>query len=271
MAIQRAAQYIDRMHLVPRPSAFNHSRWRLPWPGLCLVCHAAQWQAICRPCLAAFAAPRPRCQRCALPVDEHQAQCDACEDYPPEFDRAVAAVDYATPWRDLIARFKFKGDAALSRPLSALLVARLLAHPPKAWPQVIVPAPLSAARLRERGYNQAWQLARRLSGQLGIPALPHALQRVKDTPRMMALQADDRRHHIRDAFEVRPQHRRALVGRHVAVVDDVLTTGATLNEITCTLQAAGVRSVSVWVVARTPSPGGIGSGQESDCQGANIK
>ncbi|RZI84545.1 MAG: ComF family protein [Rubrivivax sp.] len=253
MAESKGAQYIDRMPTAPRPSLFQ--RWRLPWPGLCLICRQPQWDAICHRCVTAFASPRPRCQRCALPVEGHLAPCRPCDDQPPEFDRAVAAVDYTAPWSELIARFKFNGDLALSRPLSSLLAERLKALPARSRPQVIIPTPLSAARLRERGYNQTWHLARRLSGQMGIPALPHALRRVKDTARMMSLDADERRRQIRHAFEVAPEHRRALAGRHVAVVDDVLTTGATLNEITLTLQDAGVRSVSVWVLARTPSPG----------------
>jgi ComF family protein len=247
MACERGAQYIDWMLSLLGSSA--------RWPGLCLVCQRAQWQTICRPCLSAFASPRLRCHRCALPLKDGQTDCTACQDHPPEFDRALAAVDYDSPWRELIARFKFQGDVALAKPLAALMVAAMKGLPPRARPQLIIPTPLSIARLRERGYNQCWQLARQLSKQTGIPALPHALHRTRDTPRMMTLEADERRNQIRDAFEVNTACRRALVGRRVALVDDVLTTGATVDEITRTLQAAGVRSVSVWVVARTAAPG----------------
>lgn len=251
MACGRGTQYIDWMLSLPG----SPRRWRLPWPGLCLVCQRAQWQAICHHCLSAFAPTRLRCQRCALALKDGELACKACEDYPPEFDRAMAAVDYTSPWRELIARFKFQGDVALAKPLATLMAAQMGALPPRDRPQWIVPTPLSAIRLRERGYNQSWQLARHLSRQTGIPTLPQALRRVKDTPRMMTLEADDRRNQIRGAFEVNTLCRRALVGRRVALVDDVLTTGATVDEITRTLQAAGVRSVSVWVVARTPAPG----------------
>ncbi|CAH0348839.1 hypothetical protein AQB9606_00765 [Aquabacterium sp. CECT 9606] len=220
-----------------------------------MVCQRAQWQSVCRHCLSAFAPQRLRCQRCALALKDGQTECLACDDYPPEFDRALAAVDYTSPWRELIARFKFQGDVALAKPLAMLMTARMKTLPARARPQVIVPTPLSAPRLRERGYNQSWQLARHLSRQTGIPALPQALRRVTDTPRMMTLDADARRHQIRGAFEVNALFRRALVGRHIALVDDVLTTGATVDEITRTLRDAGARSVSVWVVARTPAPG----------------
>ena len=265
MVAEKDAQYIDPMlpaaqtptTLAQKLNKASAQRWRLPWPGLCVICHRAQWQPICRHCTDAFAKPRLRCQRCALglPGGAEEAQCTACDDYPPEFDRAIAAVDYVSPWRELIAQFKFSGDIALSHSLCGLLAARVRAQSPRTLPQWIIPTPLSDKRLRERGYNQTWHLAKGLSRELGIPTLPHALRRLKDTPRMMSLDADARRAHIRGAFEVVPDCRRALVGRHVAVVDDVLTTGATLNEITQTLMAAGARSVSVWVVARTPSPG----------------
>lgn len=228
---------------------------RLPWPGLCMVCRQAQSRAICRHCLSAFAPPRLRCGRCALPLDARRPDCLACEDAPPEFERAVAAVDYNSPWRELIARFKFNGDVSLARPLSELMATPLLKLPHRGRPQWIIPTPLSQVRLRERGYNQAWQLTRQLSRQMGIPALPHALHRLRDTPRMMTLEAEQRRQQIKGAFQVNTRLRRDLAGRHVAVVDDVLTTGATLDEITRTLQATGVRQVSVWVLARTPAPG----------------
>ncbi|RZL01661.1 MAG: ComF family protein [Rubrivivax sp.] len=258
MSSARGAQYIDWMLSLP-------ASWRLPWPGLCLVCQKAQWQAVCAHCLSAFAPPRLRCGRCALTLEPGRPDCLACEDHPPEFDRAVAAVDYASPWRELVARFKFNGDVALAKPLSALMAAQLKSLPRRGRPQWIVPTPLSRARLRERGYNQSWQLASHLSRQVGIPVLPQALRRVKDTARMMTLEADDRRQQISGAFEVVKSCRRALAGRHVALVDDVLTTGATLDEITRTLQAAGVRQVSVWVLARTPAPGTSLASRHADC------
>ncbi|MDE2401527.1 MAG: ComF family protein [Burkholderiales bacterium] len=192
-------------------------------------------------------------------MNEGQSRCLACEDYPPEFDRAIAAVDYSAPWSELIARFKFQGDSALAKPLAALIASRLSGHPKKrGQPQLIIPTPLSSTRLRERGYNQCGLLAQQLSRRLNTPTLPFALRRVKDTPRMMTLQADERRQQIRNAFEVSTEYRRQLAGRHVAVVDDVLTTGATVNEITQTLKNAGVRSVAVWVIARTPAPRAMG-------------
>ncbi|HIV69715.1 MAG TPA: ComF family protein [Candidatus Aquabacterium excrementipullorum] len=194
--------------------------------------------------------------------------CQACRDAPPGFDHAIAALDYAEPWSGLIASLKFREDTAMAGVLARLMepnlrrrwqaTARSGDQQKVRWkrgaPTAIIPVPLSASRLRERGYNQAGLLARHLGRQLGLPLWHDALARRKDTPRLMTLDADERLQHIRQAFEVSPRHAALLHGRHVAVVDDVLTTGATLNEIANTLWQAGAREVSVWVAARTPPP-----------------
>lgn len=186
------------------------------------------------------------------------------------FDHALACLDYEAPWSGLVTALKFKGDPALARVLADLLAGRVRqrwARPPvqgtsaprrAAWrlgaPTLVVPVPLSASRLRERGYNQAWLLARHAADRTGLPAWPDVLRRRKDTPRLMTLDADQRALHIRDAFELDPRHRHRVRGRHVAVVDDVLTTGATAHEIARLLWQEGAREVSVWVAARTPLP-----------------
>ena len=264
MASVGAAQYIDTMlnlhppktrtlRIPPRASRFDVTQF-LRVPGQCLVCHRWQWSDICGSCEHAFAPAVLRCQRCALRLNTDRQECMVCEDYPPEFERAVTAVDYTAPWRGLISDLKFKQHTALAEPLAALLSQQIKAAPHQARPHWIIATPLSAQRLRERGFNQSGLLAQALSKRLGIPMLPQALRRIKDTPRMMSLQADERRQHICDAFEITPEHRRALAGRRVAVVDDVLTSGATLNEISRTLREGGVRSITAWVVARTPAP-----------------
>lgn len=236
----------------PRPSL---APWRLP--GQCVVCRSWQRQVLCQRCTQAFAPPTARCTRCALPLERcnrvgENDICSSCEAYPPLFDRAVAAVDYLPPWSQLIAQFKFQHDVALSATLVKLMLPPLRGTGPR--PHCIVPVPLSTARLRERGYNQSWLLAQGLGRALQIPAWPLALRRLRDTPPLMTLSADQRRAHITGAFGIDEGSRRALAGRHIAVVDDVMTSGATLNEIAATLQDVGARSVSVWVVARTPSP-----------------
>jgi len=117
-----------------------------------------------------------------------------------------------------------------------------------------VPIPLSRTRLRERGYNQSWLIAQQLGKQLGIPAHHDLLHRTRDTDRLMSLDAQARRQQIQGAFDVPDAGVPAIAGRHIALVDDVLTTGATLNEAAHCLLDAGATSVSAWAVARTPAP-----------------
>lgn len=242
------------------------------WPTLCRVCDRWQGHSICAPCTQEAQLAAPRCHRCAIRVAPGVSLCQACEDMPPVFDHALAAVDYELPWSPLVAALKFREDPALASPLAALMAQSIKARwalplPPRAgrpepramaWrrgaPALIVPVPLSTQRLQERGYNQAGLLAAHLGRQLRRPVQQEALLRVRHTDRLMRMDSDERGQHIRGAFAVDPAHRRLIENRHVAVVDDVLTTGATLNEVARTLWLAGASEVSVWVVARTPAP-----------------
>jgi ComF family protein len=119
-------------------------------------------------------------------------------------------------------------------------------------PALLLPMPLSPARLRERGYNQAWELARRLGAALQVPADAGLLLRLKDTPHQTSLAVANRAANVRGAFAVEPLRRTELQGRDVTLVDDVLTTGASAAEATRALLQAGAARVQVWVVARTP-------------------
>lgn len=182
--------------------------------------------------------------------------CQTCEDQSPEFDRAIAAVDYTGPWPDLLARLKFQQDTALARPLGRLLADAVA---PRlriegAAPPLVLPIPLSDHRLRERGYNQSWLLAQAVAARLGLPARHDLLSRAHHTPRLMQLSAEERQQSVAQAFTVTASFEAAALGRDIALVDDVLTTGATLNACARVLLQAGARSVSAWVVARTPLP-----------------
>lgn len=210
---------------------------------------------MCDTCRRHWIPRRARCPRCAidLPAGASEgATCQPCEDQSPEFDRAIAAVDYAGPWPALLARLKFRHQTATARSLAALMGHAIRARQTDA--DLIVPVPLSGQRLAERGFNQSWLIASALSRQLGIPARHDLLARTRHTQRLMALDAEARQQHIQGAFEATPAGQRALEQRHVAIVDDVMTTGATLNDAAHALLEAGARSVSAWVVARTPSP-----------------
>jgi ComF family protein len=173
---------------------------------------------------------------------------------PPAFERCHGAVDYGFPWDRLVARFKFAGDVALAAPLAHQLCLALEAEAGER-PALLVPVPLGPRRLRERGYNQAWELARQLSRRLRVPASPTVLQRFADGEQQAALSLPRRRDNLRGAFIVSATERGAVRHGHVALVDDVMTSGATLREAAATLLHAGARRVDAWVFARTPPPG----------------
>lgn len=225
--------------------------------GLCAMCGRWQAQPICRTCQQSWRIELPRCQRCALPwPDAARANaCAACEVRQPEFDRAITALDYLPPWSGLISRFKFQRASSLQDHFVGLMAEAIRQRPRRV--DLILPVPLSAARLAERGYNQAWLLAKGLGQALHHPATDHALIRTRSTPRLMTLDSEERLRAIHGAFQVSPTWAGRLRGRHIALVDDVLTTGATLDEISRLLRQHGVAGVSAWVLARTPPPDAV--------------
>jgi ComF family protein len=206
--------------------------------------------------MAHWLQPLARCRRCAIDLpSKHghlEGTCQACEDQSPEFDRAVAALNYVAPWAPLFAQLKFQGATALATPLGGMLASAVRQRGGKA--SVVLPIPLSAQRMKERGYNQAWLLAAEAARRLGLPARHDVLTRRVHTQRLMSLDAEARQDSIRDAFGIAPEALACVEGQDIALVDDVMTTGATLNAASRVLLAAGARSVSAWVVARTPAP-----------------
>ncbi|HEX6708429.1 MAG TPA: ComF family protein [Albitalea sp.] len=222
-------------------------------PTQCALCRDWGRDRICNACCARFATPADRCEACALRVPAGMHRCGACLGDPPPFDATLTALDYGHPWDHLIGRFKFHAALDLAGPLAQQLI--------EAWrasggprPELLLPVPLAAPRLRERGYNQAWEIARRLARRIGCKTDPHALLRIKDTPHQLAFPPERRAANVRAAFAVEPARRESLRGRRVTLVDDVMTTGATAAELARVLKRAGAAQVDVWVVARTPAP-----------------
>lgn len=182
-----------------------------------------------------------------------ESRCLRCQRSAPPWHRAIAGVDYAYPWDRLLADFKFHRRLDHARVLLQPLTERLYESDIDALGAVrVVPVPLSRERLRERGYNQSWELARRLARTFDLEARADALFRVRDTGHQLGLQRTARQANIEGAFVVTPRHARWVRGAAIALVDDVLTTGATARAATRTLLAAGARSVQLWMVARTP-------------------
>ncbi|MGH8163721.1 MAG: ComF family protein, partial [Rhodanobacteraceae bacterium] len=187
------------------------------------------------------------CARCALPLESPAPLCGRCQRRAPPWDAAWAPFVYAWPLDRLEARFKFGADLAAGRLLSALWRA---SPQPLELPEAIVPVPLDRARLRSRGYNQALDLAKPLAKTLRIPVLRDALRRTRETNAQTELSAIQRRRNVRGAFAA---HFDGAPPAHVAVLDDVFTTGATLAECARVLNRAGVQRVDVWALARAPS------------------
>ena len=192
--------------------------------------------------------------RCALRVPAGVVTCGACLTEPPPFERTIAAVEYGYPWDALITRFKFHAALDMAPALAQLVTeaARASAAPP---PSLMLPVPLSTERLRERGFNQAWELVKHLARPFGCRADARLLLRVRDTPHQLARPLDERAANVRSAFAVEPRRTAELRGQTVTLVDDVMTTSATAAEIARALLQAGAAQVHVWVVARTPKRG----------------
>ena len=234
--------------------ASRSSLTRRRWPSLCAVCRGWGEGRVCGLCLDRFAAARPRCAVCALPLPPGTALCGACTTTQPAFDSALACVDYAFPWDRLITHFKFHGALDLAPVFVRALIDALERQDTPLRPDVVIPVPLSRTRLRERGYNQAWELARRLARHMGGKADATLLQRVRHTAHQIALPPGERAGNVSGAFAVEPRQAATLHGRSIAVVDDVMTTASTANEVARTLKRAGAAHVAIWVVARTPLP-----------------
>jgi ComF family protein len=228
--------------------------WRLPTQ--CAVCRSWARARICVDCRLRYGAPVPRCVGCAIALPATglvpSMKCIDCTRSPMSFDAAVAAVDYAFPWDDLIAAFKFSDGLDCADALAAMMEAAVRAATRPDACTLVLPVPLGAGRLAQRGYNQAWELAWRLARRLHIEADARPLRRVLDAPQQASLPRARRAGNVRGAFDVDPARADRLRGCHVALVDDVMTTGATLAEAARTLKAAGAGSVHVWVLARTP-------------------
>lgn len=241
---------------------------RLLWPARCLVCQApgAEGLDLCEACSASLPWNRSACGQCAMPlpapapdpdgpVETFPQTCGGClqnstaaarRGHPPPLAAVHAACVYATPIDRLLPRFKFHHDLAAGRLLAQLMAE---AFAPLSRPAALVPIPLHRARLRGRGYDQALELARPLACALDLPMLDGALLRARPTEPQSRLDAAQRRRNLKGAFAVRAG---AALPAHVVLVDDVMTTGATLHAAALALKRAGVARVDAWVCARVP-------------------
>lgn len=221
---------------------------RLLLPPRCLLCGAGGEDGLdlCRECSKALPWQTSACARCALPLPESAPLCGQCLRSPPAFDAVWSSFVYRAPLDRLLPRLKFHADLAVGACLSALMAQR----PPRLEADAVVPVPLHRARLAERGYNQALELARPLARTLGVRLLPNQLQRVRATTAQTGLSGAARRRNLREAFALR-----GAAPARVLLVDDVMTTGTTLAACADTLKRAGTQWVGCWVAARVAAPG----------------
>lgn len=246
---------MDRRALAPsKPSLVERVLMRCP--GQCAVCRAWSAQRVCVDCLMRYARPVPRCWTCAarLPLaltGRREPKCGACLRHAPPLDRCIAALDYAFPWDALLQRYKLHQALDLRETLLDRLDQALSSAQADA-PDWLLPVPLSRERLRERGYNQIHELVRGLAKRRRLACDTQLLLRVRDTAHQLKPAPGQRAANVKRAFAVvEPARLADLRGSHVALLDDVMTTGTTLFELATVLRQAGANSVQAWVLART--------------------
>lgn len=223
----------------------------------CLLCDepAEAEMPICVACEAEMPWLGEHCQTCALPLPEAGLTCDGCLLEPPAYEQVAVPWRYDFPVDSLITRFKHNAKwpfgHLLADVLSQYLQHRFDEDLPR--PDALLPVPLAAKRLRQRGFNQAAMLARWLSRQLDLPCEENVVHRIQDTSAQQDLDAKARKRNLRNAFALTSDAN--VKGRHLALVDDVLTTGATAQALARLLMNAGAARVDVYCLARTPKPG----------------
>ena len=216
-------------------------------PSQCAVCRAWPAQPVCEACAVRFAQPRPRCRTCALPVVHQLEQCGACVRSPPPLDACVAAVNYEYPWSRLLVEFKFGARPAWAASFALLLRSAPWVEPALENASLVLPMPLSAQRMRERGFNQALELTRHLAPGKIMHGL---LLRIQDSAPQTELNRAQRLRNVRHAFAVEPLRASELKGARVVLVDDVMTSGASIYAAAATLRAAGAAHITGIVFAR---------------------
>jgi len=233
-----------------RRGALDAARRALP--QRCELCAATSGaQLLCPACLESLPRLGPACPLCALPTAAGEV-CGRCLARPPPFEATVAAYAYAFPVDRLLHAFKYHGRLALAEWGASAILAEQERHRGVRRPDRLVALPLSRERQRERGYNQAFEIARVIARRLAVPLLRDGARRVRAAPPQTALPWSERAKNVRGAFACEVD----LADLDIAVIDDVMTTGASLAEFAKTLRKAGAARVENWVIARTLPPAG---------------
>ncbi len=218
----------------------------------CVFCNSKTQQTLdlCDACYQDLPWIKWACYRCGLPLAiNSKIYCGACQQHPPPFDRTISLFHYNYPADQLIIGLKFQEKLNYGRMLGSLLGARILReYQTSSLPDVIIPVPLHNQRLKERGYNQAREIAHFCSKKTGIPLKTNCCKRIRNTTKQTGLHAAQRKQNLKHSFAITNK----LTVNSIAIVDDVMTTGATLSEISNTFLRAGVKNIHLWCIARTP-------------------
>ena len=249
---------------MPDPTATrNHPAWRsglksvratalalLEWvaPPCCLLCRleVEYRHGLCQGCWAKLPVNEIHCERCALPM-AHESLCGHCQRCPPVFDSVIAPLCYQDPIDQMLCALKYHQQLSFAR-TAAGLITDTVRESGEPRPDLLVGVPMTHRAVRKRGLNQAVFLARLIGRQLGIPVKSTLIKKLRETDRQSTLNASKRQRNLKGAFHCKG----SLEDKHIALVDDILTTGATANEISKVLKAAGANRVDIWVCARTP-------------------
>ena len=218
------------------------------FPGQCLVCgDNAQQFSLCPGCENDLRPNLHSCSRCAEPLGEsyQHSLCGKCLKKSPEFDQVISPYLYQHPADRLVTRFKFKADHTAGHILSQLLV-QYLEENIQQLPECLIPVPLHRSQLRQRGFNQSQEIARLLGKQLQVVVNHQLCIRQRKTCSQSGLNEKQRRRNIRGAFKIKGD----LPYKHVAIVDDVMTTGNTVNELAKVLRKAGAETIQIWAICR---------------------
>lgn len=214
-------------------------------PQRCILCDVSSAEAqICAACDAELPyASSARCPVCAVPLPQAEI-CGECLRTPPAFDSAQAVFNYAYPVDGLLAAYKFSGQLSLAQLFAQKILTRLDCE---TLPDVIVPMPLHAERLKQRGFNQALEIARKVGRQLSIPVDSGSCMRIRATPAQVGLTRGERLKNMRGAFYCANN----FAGKRIAIIDDVMTSGASANALSKSLRELGAAEIQLWLVART--------------------
>ncbi len=245
----------NRSHKVYSWSLFRQLRI-----ASCLLCHepATPAQALCDNCLIHLPVSAQSCDKCREPLnpaclqqsDNSALLCSRCQKTTRPYQHCIAPLLYQPPVSNMLQRIKYSGRTIYLRPLAQHLLRALETHYEDQWPEALIPVPLHWWKLRKRGFNQAGVIADIIGKKTGIPVLHHALSRSATGKDQHDLPARERRTHLRGAFVIK----RSFDCKHIAIIDDVMTTGATVEEICrVLLRDSPIRQVDIWCLARTPS------------------